>query len=97
VRQGAHLNLVIVIKSPVLDVACKLKSCLYTILSELQLVILTMLAHCFVNHTVILAYDLLAADLRFLCGKNYWYFVVDLCALISHRYIQMFLLFPFVI
>jgi hypothetical protein len=33
--------------------------------------------------------------LGFLCGKYFWYSVVDLCALIAHRYI--FLLFNFVI
>jgi hypothetical protein len=70
---------------------------LTTAFLELQ-VFLAMLAQSMDSHPAILACDLLASVaqyvvliLGFLCGKNYRYFVVDLCALIAHRYIQIYL------
>jgi hypothetical protein len=48
-----------------------------------------------VTSSLVAQYEVLI--LGFLCGKNYWYYVVDLCALIAHSYIEIFLSFPFVI
>jgi hypothetical protein len=35
-----------------------------------------------VSSSLVAQYEVLI--LGFLCGKNYWYYVVDLCALIAH-------------